>query len=261
MADSPRDELHQLVSGFRTALEARARQGAFSVPAGASRTVPSASVAADVPLKAVIDTPVPNEPRAPTGQRLTLAAVREHLGDCQRCGLADKRTNIVFGVGAPDASVMFVGEAPGAEEDRTGKPFVGRAGELLDKMIDAMGWTRETVYIANVLKCRPPNNRDPKPDEVEACQPFLARQIEAIGPRIIVTLGKPAAHLLLRSRAPISALRGSFHEYRGIKLMPTFHPAYLLREPARKRQTWDDLKQVIAELARLGIESPHPPKV
>jgi DNA polymerase len=149
---------------------------------------------------------------------------------------------------------MFVGEAPGAEEDRQGEPFVGASGELLDKMIKAMGWSRDTVYIANVLKCRPPGNRDPKPDEVQACEPFLARQIEMIRPRIIVTLGKPAAHLLLRSNAPISALRGSFHEYRGIKLMPTFHPAYLLREPARKRETWSDLKQVMTELASLGIE-------
>jgi DNA polymerase len=240
MADGTRDELHQLVTGFRAALEARAGQGAYGVPAGPSRRS---------------ELPEPSQPPPPADTHTpTLASVRDDLGDCQRCGLAATRQNIVFGVGAPDAQLMFVGEAPGAEEDRQGEPFVGASGELLDKMIKAMGWSRDTVYIANVLKCRPPGNRDPKPDEVQACEPFLARQIEMIRPRIIVTLGKPAAHLLLRSNAPISALRGSFHEYRGIKLMPTFHPAYLLREPARKRETWSDLKQVMTELASLGIE-------
>src|SRR5688500_12351181 len=130
---------------------------------------------------------------------------------------------------------MFVGEAPGAEEDRRGEPFVGAAGQLLDKMIGAMGWSRETVYVANVLKCRPPGNRDPEPDEVAACAPFLARQIAAIGPRVIVTLGRPAAHALLGTSAPISALRGRWHERLGVRVMPTFHPAFLLRQPDRKR--------------------------
>jgi DNA polymerase len=127
-------------------------------------------------------------------------------------------------------------------------------------MIGAMGWTRETVFICNVLKCRPPNNRDPQPDEVEQCEPFLARQIEAIRPRMIVTLGKPAAHLVLKSRAPISALRGNFHRYQGIPVMPTFHPAYLLRSPERKSDTWSDLRKVIEELRRLGVETPLPPR-
>jgi DNA polymerase len=196
----------------------------------------------------------------PVAVRRTLAQVRDDLGDCQRCKLSGSRNHIVFGVGAADAALMFVGEAPGAEEDRRGEPFVGPAGQLLDKMVTAMGWSRETIYIANVLKCRPPRNRDPEPDEVDACEPFLDRQIEAIGPRIIVTLGKPAAHLLLRTRAPISALRGRFQEYRGIKVMPTFHPAFLLRQPERKRDTWDDLKKVISELDRIGVVTPFAAK-
>ncbi len=197
---------------------------------------------------------------APPRLHDTLADVRDDLGDCQRCKLAGARTNIVFGVGAPDAALMFIGEAPGYHEDQRGEPFVGPAGELLDLMIQAMGWTRDTVYIANVLKCRPPDNRDPQPDEVAACQPFLARQIDVVAPRVIVTLGKPATQLILQTSAPISALRGRFQEYRGIRVMPTFHPAFLLRNPERKRDTWSDLKLVIAELDRLGVASPRPPK-
>ncbi len=200
----------------------------------------------------------PSQP--PPSHRVTLEQIREDLGDCQRCKLARGRNSIVFGVGASDASLFFVGEAPGAQEDRRGLPFVGPAGQLLDRMIGAMGWSRETVYIANVLKCRPPGNRDPQPDEIAACRPFLARQIEAIKPRIIVTLGRPAANLVLDTNAPIHALRGRFQSYRGIKVMPTFHPAYLLRNPERKRDAWSDLKQTIAELERLGIATPKPPK-
>ena len=153
---------------------------------------------------------------------------------------------------------MFIGEAPGADEDRQGEPFVGRAGELLDKMIEAMGWGRGDVYIANVLKCRPPGNRNPEPDEVAACRPFLDAQIAAVRPRIIVTLGRPAANVVLGNDAPISALRGRFHEHRGVRVMPTFHPAFLLRQPERKRDAWSDLKQVIAELERLGVAPPRP---
>lgn len=193
-------------------------------------------------------------------RRMSLEDVRAELGDCQRCKLAGSRTSIVFGVGDPHAALMFVGEAPGFNEDRRGEPFVGKAGQLLDRMIEAMGWTRDTVYIANVLKCRPPNNRDPAPDEVAACQPFLAKQIESVAPRVIVTLGRPASQLLLQSNAPMSALRGRFQTYRGITVMPTFHPAYLLRSPERKRDTWEDLKQVIGELERLGVRPPRPPK-
>ncbi|HUS67954.1 MAG TPA: uracil-DNA glycosylase, partial [Kofleriaceae bacterium] len=184
---------------------------------------------------------------------LTLPMVREALGECTRCKVSGERTNIVFGVGNPDAPLVFVGEAPGAEEDRTGEPFVGAAGQLLTKMIVAMGLAREDVYICNILKCRPPGNRNPEPDEVAACEPFLKQQLAAIRPRMIVALGKFAAQCLLRSDAPISRLRGTFKEYEGIPLMPTFHPAYLLRNPSSKREVWSDLQQVMAELDRLGI--------
>lgn len=202
----------------------------------------------------------PVEEPAVQSRRLPLAEVRATLGDCQRCKLSRTRKNIVFGDGDPDAALMFIGEAPGAREDERGLPFVGPAGQLLDRMITAMGWTRDTVYIANVLKCRPPGNRNPDADEVAACRPFLADQIAAVAPRIIVTLGRPAAHLVLETTAPMHALRGSFRDYRGIKVMPTFHPAYLLRKPEHKRQAWADLKLVIAELERLGVGSPRPPK-
>jgi len=246
-----RDELYWLVRDVRTALSWRQRAGAYAVSAQPM------AVAASEPATANGE-PADRAPEHTHSPPTTLAQVRAALGDCQRCKLAPSRHSIVFGVGAESAPLMFVGEAPGAEEDRRGEPFVGAAGQLLDKMIEAMGWTRDTVYIANVLKCRPPGNRDPEPDEVAACEPFLARQIEVIRPRIIVTLGKPATHLLLKTSAPISALRGRFQEYRGIRVMPTFHPAFLLRQPARKRDTWSDLKQVIGELERLGIHSPHP---
>ncbi len=188
----------------------------------------------------------------------SLAVIRADLGECMRCKLCNTRNQIVFGVGPEPASLMFIGEGPGADEDRTGEPFVGKAGQLLDKMIEAMGWGRDDVYIANVVKCRPPGNRNPEADEIAACRPFLAAQIAAVRPRIIVTLGRPAANLVLGTDAAISALRGKFHDHRGVKVMPTFHPAYLLREPDRKRDTWSDLKQVMAELERLGVATPRP---
>jgi uracil-DNA glycosylase len=193
-----------------------------------------------------------DEPSGPR-PRKTLEVVRAELGDCQRCKLAPTRQKRVFGAGAADAALVFVGEAPGADEDRTGEPFVGRAGELLDKMIEAMGWSRSTVYIANLLKCRPPGNRNPEPDEARECRPFLLAQLDAIAPRIIVSLGRPASNALLGNDAPISALRGKFHQRLGVKIMPTFHPAYLLRDPSHKREAWDDLKQVMAELERIGV--------
>ena len=152
---------------------------------------------------------------------------------------------------------MFVGEAPGEQEDARGEPFVGRAGELLDKMILAMGWTRDAVYITNTLHCRPPGNRAPQPDELAACAPFLAAKLTSIAPRIIIALGRPAANQLLGRDAPISALRGKFHDRHGARVMPTYHPAYLLREPDRKREAWADLKLVIDELARLHISPPR----
>jgi DNA polymerase len=175
-----------------------------------------------------------------------LAAIRIDIGpDCSRCKLhALGRRQVVFGVGNPDADLMFVGEAPGADEDVQGEPFVGRAGQLLTKIIAAIGLRREDVYIANVIKCRPPQNRNPEPDEVDTCEPFLFQQIDAIRPKVVVALGSFAARALLRTQDPISRLRGRVHEYRGSKLIPTFHPAYLLRNPSSKRDVWEDMKLV-----------------
>jgi uracil-DNA glycosylase len=176
----------------------------------------------------------------------TLVAIKADIGDdCRRCKLHKLgRQQIVFGVGNPNADLMFVGEAPGADEDEQGIPFVGRAGQLLTKIIEAIGLTREDVYIANVIKCRPPQNRNPEPDEVETCEPFLFRQIDVIKPKVIVALGKFGAQTLLRTDAPISRLRGSVRDFRGAKLIPTFHPAYLLRNPSSKREVWEDMKVV-----------------
>ena len=175
----------------------------------------------------------------------SLAAVRADIGDCTRCKLHTLgRTQIVFGVGNPNADLMFVGEAPGRDEDLQGYPFVGRAGQLLTKIIEAIALKREDVYIANVIKCRPPENRNPEPDEVATCEPFLFRQIDIIKPKVIVALGKFGAQTLLRTLDPISRLRGRVFDYRGAKLIPTFHPAYLLRNPSSKREVWEDMKLV-----------------
>ena len=183
-----------------------------------------------------------------------LIAIRGELGDCVRCKLhAQGRKQIVFGVGNPSADVMFVGEAPGADEDEQGIPFVGRAGQLLTKMIEAMGFKRDEVYIANVLKCRPPGNRDPQPDEVESCEPFLFQQIASIQPKVIIALGAFAARTLLQTQDPISRLRGRIYDYRGAKLIPTFHPSFLLRSPGYKREAWEDLKKA---LMIMGLRPP-----
>lgn len=179
-----------------------------------------------------------------------LLAIREDLGECTRCKLAGGRTKLVFGVGNPKAELMFVGEGPGADEDRQGEPFVGRAGQLLTKMIEAMGYRREDVYIANVVKCRPPENRNPEPDEMDACEPFLRAQIAAVQPKILVALGKVAVQALLRDTTAISRLRGRWFAYEGVRLMPTFHPAYLLRSPDEKKKAWDDLQLVMKELGK-----------
>jgi uracil-DNA glycosylase family 4 len=174
-----------------------------------------------------------------------LATIRADIGDCTRCKLhALGRRQIVFGVGNPAADLMFVGEAPGHDEDVQGIPFVGRAGQLLTKIIEAIGLKRDEVYIANVIKCRPPENRNPEPDEVASCQPFLFSQIAAISPKVIVALGSFAAKTLLTTEAPISRLRGRVYDLQGAKLVCTFHPAYLLRSPDRKRDTWEDMKKV-----------------
>jgi DNA polymerase len=178
-----------------------------------------------------------------------LVAIREDIGDCTRCKLhALGRQQIVYGVGNPDADLMFVGEAPGGDEDIQGIPFVGRAGQLLTKIIEAIDLKRDDVYIANVIKCRPPGNRNPDPDEVEACEGFLFRQIDSIKPKVIVALGTFAAKALLKTQDPISRLRGRVYQYRGVQLVPTFHPAFLLRSPDRKRDVWEDMKKVRALL-------------
>jgi DNA polymerase len=222
---------------------APARVGASALPAVAparsriaepSRTSPGPAVASD------------------SGEAPRLEEVRRALGDCQRCKLCSGRKNIVFGVGNPKAKLVFVGEGPGAEEDNQGIPFVGAAGQLLTKIIEAIGLKREDVYIANVIKCRPPGNRNPEPDEIAACQPFLEAQLNAIRPSVIVTLGKFAAQTLLRTDTPITRLRGQWREYVGIPLMPTFHPAYLLRNPAEKKSAWTDLQAVMTRFPKAG---------
>jgi uracil-DNA glycosylase family 4 len=271
--DEDREALRQLVSQIRTHLALRGRSGLQGVvanprrAAAASRPAPPPAATAPPPAAAApppaAAAPPPAEPPRDGAERPRgapgLALVRDELGDCQRCKLAPLRTNLVFGVGNPNADLLFVGEAPGADEDAQGEPFVGKAGQLLTKMIEAMGYRREDVYICNVLKCRPPGNRNPEPDEVASCEPFLKKQLAAIRPRMIVALGKFAVQCLLRDDSPISRLRGNFRAYEGIPLMPTFHPAYLLRDPSKKKLAWQDLKEVNAALARVGITPPNPP--
>lgn len=180
----------------------------------------------------------------PTPMRQDMKAIRADLGECKRCKLAPTRTNIVFGIGDPHAELMFVGEAPGADEDAQGLPFVGRAGQLLTKIIQAINMRREDVYICNILKCRPPSNRNPESDEIAACEPFLFRQIASVQPRVICALGGFAAQTLLRTKEPITRLRGGFIDFHGAKLMATFHPAYLLRNPNEKRKVWEDVRKI-----------------
>ena len=192
--------------------------------------------------------PLVRPPAFTGGDEHDLEAVRTELGDCRRCPLGDRRQHLVFGEGNPSAELVFVGEAPGADEDAQGRPFVGRAGQLLTKIIAAMGLKREEVYICNILKCRPPGNRNPLPDEIAACEPFLIRQLGVIRPRVICAMGSIAAHSLLKSESPISVLRGRFHSYQGIPLMPTYHPAYLLRNPGAKKQVWEDVQLIMKRL-------------
>lgn len=173
-----------------------------------------------------------------------LDKIRQKVAGCRKCGLWKTRKKTVFGAGSPGARVIFVGEAPGAEEDRTGEPFVGRAGQLFTRMLAAIGLRREDVYITNVLKCRPPSNRDPMPDEVSCCEPYLVEQLKLINPSLICTLGRHAVQTLLKTKQGIGKLRGRFYDYHGIKIIPTYHPAYLLRNPADKRKAWEDLKKL-----------------
>ena len=228
--------------------------------ATATATAPKSSPAASAAAATVSSAPTSPRPQSSTRiapaveigapvpwaeRRPGLDEVAQHLGDCRRCGLCEKRTKIVFGDGNPNADILFIGEGPGAEEDKRGVPFVGRAGELLTQMIEkGIGVSRSDVYICNIVKCRPPENRNPLPPEVAACRPFLDGQIQAINPKVIITLGKPAASLLLDREIAITRIRGTWHEYQGIPLMPTLHPAYVLRQytPENRRAVWHDLK-------------------
>jgi DNA polymerase len=203
------------------------------------------------PILPVLAEPI--SPVAPKDRAAALRAIQEEIGDCTRCALHKGRHTVVFGDGDPNARLMFVGEGPGADEDAQGLPFVGRAGQLLNNMIGAMGLRRDQVYIANIVKCRPPQNRVPEPDEANTCAPFLFRQIDVIHPEVIVALGSTAATYLLGAKSPLSALRGRIHSTRGIKLIVTYHPAYLLRDPRQKKEAWADLQLAMAEL---GLQPP-----
>ena len=248
-------EVLELVASLEAYLLDLRDTGVDGLPTGAIHPVPATGLHSGTTERPPVAPAVPESSAGPPAglSPKGLDAVREELGDCHRCRLGATRTNLVFGVGSPLARLVFVGEAPGGDEDQQGIPFVGEAGQLLTKIIQAMGFRRDEVYICNVLKCRPPRNRNPQPDEIEQCHPFLLRQLRAIGPEAIVALGTFAAQTLLRSKEPISRLRGVFHDYHGIPLMPTFHPAYLLRNAVMKREVWEDMQKV---MKRLGKEPP-----
>jgi uracil-DNA glycosylase family 4 len=229
LSENPRQELQELMVGLETWLKFQRRLGWLGVPRQ--------------------EKPMGKPAKPARTDRPTLAEIREEMGDCQRCKLGRTRTNLVFGEGSPQARLMFVGEAPGAEEDLQGRPFVGEAGQLLNNMLNKLGLRREEVYIANILKSRPPGNRDPEPDEVAACLPFLITQIESIRPRVIVTLGKIATNNLLNTDAQITKIRGNWQKFQNIRVMPTFHPSYLLRFPKERHKTWEDMQQVMEYLA------------
>jgi DNA polymerase len=251
----------------RTRAKAAASPAGTAAAVSRSEAAPARTVAAPAPSASATGV-APETPSARTAEAglfatdtaylypalektADLAMLRAFIGECTRCKLAPLRTNLVFGVGNPKAELMFVGEAPGADEDLRGEPFVGRAGQLLTDIIErGMGMTRAEVYICNVIKCRPPENRNPEADEVAACEPFLFRQIDLVRPRVIVGLGTFAVQAVLKLKTPISKLRGNWHEVRGIKMMPTFHPAYLLRNPSEKRVVWADIQEVMRELGR-----------
>ncbi|MBI3300728.1 MAG: uracil-DNA glycosylase [Deltaproteobacteria bacterium] len=270
-ADSPRDLLLQITESVRRYVESLQESGVAGLPRietagrrdrgtegqGDAASPPSSASRPQSPAPSVASPAV--VPQAgdlflsPAIQRVqTLEELRAEIGDCRRCKLCQGRTQIVFGVGNPRAELVFVGEAPGRDEDLKGEPFVGRAGQLLTEIITkGMKMLREDVYIANVVKCRPPENRNPEPDEIASCEPFLVKQLDLIKPRIIVALGTFAAQTLLKTKTPISRLRGVWHSYHGIKVMPTLHPAYLLRNPADKKLVWQDIQAVLREMGRL----------
>ncbi len=223
----------------------------ISIPvAPEEKLIPRRTLVSDQPVPPLVSF----GPVLPAEQRAAaLAAVRDLLGECQRCALAQGRNKIVFADGDANAQLMFVGEGPGADEDAQGLPFVGRAGQLLNNMIGAMGLKREQVYIANIVKCRPPQNRKPEPDEARSCMPFLERQIEIVRPRVLVALGATAATYLLGMRGSIGSMRGRIHDYRGIQTVVTYHPAFLLRDPTQKKEAWKDLQMA---MAALGLKAP-----
>ena len=251
-----RRELQALVAELRARVEWWKESGLELVPTTASPAAADASsrigtVSDDEPppsptSESADQTMSDSRKPSPTEPTESLAALRALIGDCQRCKLCSHRTQIVFGVGNPSAELVFVGEAPGRDEDLKGEPFVGRAGQLLTEIIvKGMKLRREDIYIANIIKCRPPQNRNPEPDEIASCEPFLIRQLEIIRPKAIVALGTFAAQTLLKTRTPITRLRGTWTDYQGVPLMPTFHPAYLLRNPGEKRLVWQDIQQVM----------------
>jgi len=240
-------ELACLISSLRMHLQRRERVGIRFVP---SENLPNVTKSMTIERNVLGPEGDLFAESSPTAQAQNLEELRSAIGDCQRCKLWSGRTHLVFGVGNPRAKLMFVGEGPGRDEDLQGEPFVGRAGQLLTDIITkGMGLKRADVYIANVVKCRPPENRNPEPDEVASCEPFLKKQIDLVKPQIIVALGKFAVQTLLQSKVPITRLRGQWHRYQGIKLMPTLHPAYLLRNPADKKLVWEDIKKVMKELS------------
>ena len=236
-----------------------------SVPAAATEAVPPSAVPEEPhsnlfgeepaipPRKPITTPPAAGAPVAPEQRAAALQIIREEIGDCTRCGLHAGRNKLVFADGDPNARLMFVGEGPGADEDAQGLPFVGRAGQLLNNMIAAMGLKREQVYIANVVKCRPPQNRTPEPGEANTCVPFLFRQIDVVRPQVLVALGATAATYLLGHRQPLAGLRGRIHAFRGTQLIVTYHPAFLLRDPRQKKEAWADLQIAMREL---GLKTP-----
>lgn len=240
-------ELSDLLGSLKQSLKLQQKEGMLAVPKkSTSREKIDSPIEED--LISVANPPSKNVAVYEELTKLSFPALREVALKCTKCPLCKSRTQVVFGTGNPKAELMFIGEAPGADEDAQGLPFVGRAGQLLTKIIEAMGFKREDVYIANILKCRPPGNRPPKPEEIEQCEPYLLSQIDHIKPKMIVALGSFAAQTLLKTDKKISGLRGIFHDYHGVRLMPTFHPAYLLRNPNDKKLVWDDMKQVMAAL-------------
>jgi DNA polymerase len=215
------ENMNEIISDLKSYLEYLKGMGIVSLP-----------ISENIPEKAT------------RSERLTLIDVRKELGDCKRCKLHRTRKTIVFGEGHEKATLMFIGEGPGYDEDVQGKPFVGRAGQLLTKIIESINLSREEVYIANIIKCRPPQNRNPEPDEIQSCNPFLMKQINAIQPKIICALGAFSAQTLLKTDAKITALRGKLYDLGGIKVIPTYHPAFLLRNPEKKREVWEDMKKI-----------------